>query len=117
MKSFGLATILLAGLFVLQTLDLLGYAPKHLKQQSQSWEYRITSVKDDEFSDLMKKAGEEGWELVFARRAVQDKSDFEAAKDRGDVAEMRRIGDLLLKGANKAMSPQSLYEMILKRAK
>lgn len=34
------------------------------------WDYRIVSIEDFEFNEKMKKLGDEGWELVFARRAL-----------------------------------------------
>lgn len=34
------------------------------------WEYRIVSIEDFEFNEKMKKLGDEGWELIFARRAL-----------------------------------------------
>lgn len=33
------------------------------------WEYRIESVPDLSFDETMNEFGDEGWELVFARRA------------------------------------------------
>ena len=53
------------------------------------WEYRIEDVPDRSFNDEMNKMGEEGWELVFARRA-SDGSEYH---------------------------PTMSYEMILKRPK
>jgi hypothetical protein len=38
--------------------------PKDIK-----WEYKITAVPDANFTEDMNKLGNEGWELVFARRA------------------------------------------------
>jgi hypothetical protein len=37
--------------------------------RSERWEYRIESVNDLSFSREINELGEEGWELVFARRA------------------------------------------------
>lgn len=36
------------------------------------WEYKIDSISDGTFKDQMEKIGEDGWELVFARRALSD---------------------------------------------
>ena len=36
---------------------------------AQQWEYRIESVPDLGWDAGMSKLGDEGWELVFARRA------------------------------------------------
>ena len=33
------------------------------------WEYRIEAVPDMEFAEEMNAYGEQGWEVVFARRA------------------------------------------------
>lgn len=38
-------------------------------QKDIKWEYKITSVPDSKFTEDMNKLGDEGWELVFARRA------------------------------------------------
>ena len=35
-----------------------------------SWEYRLESPSDLRFEEEINKFGEEGWELVFARRAT-----------------------------------------------
>ena len=36
----------------------------------QQWEYLIQSVPDLQFTDMMTLYGLDGWELVFARRAI-----------------------------------------------
>ena len=37
---------------------------------AQSWEYRLESPSDWSFESELNKFGQEGWELVFARRAT-----------------------------------------------
>ena len=39
------------------------------------WEYRIESPDDYSFDTAMNELGEDGWELVFARRATNRFSD------------------------------------------
>lgn len=43
------------------------------------WEYKIVSPRDDDFRKEMNELGEQGWELVFARRAtnVLDVASYE----------------------------------------
>jgi hypothetical protein len=38
----------------------------------QNWEYRIESPSDTYFESEMEAIGNDGWELVFARRATGD---------------------------------------------
>jgi len=40
------------------------------------WEYTIDSPSDERLGDEMAKMGDDGWELVFARRAVSGTGDF-----------------------------------------
>jgi hypothetical protein len=58
--------LLLLVVIALLSFDLfgsrIGAVPK--------WEYRIESPSDSAFDTEMEKLGEEGWELVFARRAT-----------------------------------------------
>lgn len=42
---------------------------------SPQWEYRIEGLKDVEFRSELDRIGRGGWELVFARRAVNGESD------------------------------------------
>lgn len=50
------------------------------KEDAPAWEYRIASVPDLEWDTKMAALGDEGWELVFARRASggDDKMLYEA---------------------------------------
>jgi hypothetical protein len=44
------------------------------------WEYRIESPSDTSFESTMRMLGDEGWELVFARRAqnhISEKMEYE----------------------------------------
>lgn len=45
------------------------------KVQTVSYEYRIESIPDLMFEESMDELGEEGWELVFARRAQDSITD------------------------------------------
>jgi hypothetical protein len=45
--------------------------PKDIK-----WEYKITSIPDANFTQDINKLGDEGWELVFARRASGGGGEF-----------------------------------------
>ena len=65
------------------------FAKTPTTQTFQKWEYRIEDVPDASFDTAMQKIGEEGWEVVFARRA-SDGSTY---------------------------SPKFSYEVILKRPK
>ena len=40
-------------------------------EPATKYEYKIHAVDDDTVVELMKTAGDEAWELVFARRAVK----------------------------------------------
>lgn len=48
----------------------------HLLKPIPKWEYTIISPTDLQFEIKMDEAGEEGWELVFARRASSGESEF-----------------------------------------
>ena len=48
----------------------------------QQWEYLIQSVPDLQFTDMMTLYGRDGWELVFARRAVIARSARERLQAR-----------------------------------
>ena len=67
------------------------------------WDYVVVSVKDAEFHESMKTAGDNGWELVFARRAMRKKESKEL------LAEYEKTG--------KMDESEPLYEMIFKRPK
>ncbi|NJM57999.1 MAG: hypothetical protein HC857_11955 [Synechococcales cyanobacterium RU_4_20] len=41
------------------------------------WEYHIVTLEDDNFDTAIKKLGQEGWELSYARRAIASESDTE----------------------------------------
>ena len=42
------------------------------KPQSVQWEYKVAAVPDSIFTEMMDTYGQSGWELVTARRAVDD---------------------------------------------
>jgi hypothetical protein len=85
----------------------------------EKWEYRISEFKDDDFAGEMNKAGEDGWELVFARRSVQTKSDFDARSDESTSKEERdRLSASMFSSPEatiRASQKQPLYEVIFKR--
>jgi len=87
----------------------------------EKWEYKIASWKDEDFGGEMNKAGEDGWELVFARRAVQTKTDFEARSDESLSKEERaRLGASIFSSPEatiRASQKQPTYEVIFKRPK
>ncbi|MBI1356600.1 MAG: hypothetical protein GC160_19845 [Acidobacteria bacterium] len=45
-------------------------AVRNFRVNRARWEYQIASVPDESWSETMKVAGDNGWDLVFARRAV-----------------------------------------------
>jgi len=85
----------------------------------EKWEYKISSFKDEEFVTEMNKAGEDGWELVFARRLVQTKSDLEARSDECSLKDEReRLSASMFSSPEatiRASQKQPLYEVIFKR--
>lgn len=62
-----LSALLVANL--LSLLVLVQLLPHPTTVASQQWEYKIESVPDLSWDEGMVKIGNEGWELVFARRA------------------------------------------------
>ena len=62
-----LSALLVANL--LSLLVLVQLLPRPTTVASQQWEYKIESVPDLSWDEGMVKIGNEGWELVFARRA------------------------------------------------
>jgi len=61
---------LLAGILVVQILTGLA------SLGSVTWEYKIESVSDLLFTEMMDGYGDEGWELVTARRAQDSAGNF-----------------------------------------
>jgi|GEM_PF-6829250 len=51
--------------YSLDSLNKAFTTPKSVK-----YEYKIISLEDQEFDSKMEEAGDNGWELVFARRAI-----------------------------------------------
>ena len=54
----------------LATVILAAAATLGMATGSPNYEYQIVSPKDAEFSSTMNEIGQDGWELVFARRAT-----------------------------------------------
>ncbi|QDU39197.1 hypothetical protein Mal4_35340 [Maioricimonas rarisocia] len=59
-----------ANIIIALLLIGLGFPLFGAIRPTQRWEYRIESPSDISFSDSMQALGDEGWELVFARRAT-----------------------------------------------
>jgi hypothetical protein len=102
-------------------LSQFGCAPRASSHAIEKWEYKISSLKDEDFASEMNKAGEEGWELVFARRSVQTKTDFETRSDESIPKEERdRLSASMFSSPEatiRASQKQPLYEVIFKRPK
>ena len=100
-------------------LSQFGCAQRASSHSIEKWEYKISSLKDEDFASEMNKAGEDGWELVFARRAVQTKTDFEARSDESTPKEERdRLSAAMFSSPEatiRASQKQPLYEVIFKR--
>ena len=111
----------LALILLVVMLSQFGCAQRASSQALEKWEYKISSFKDDDFSSEMNKAGEEGWELVFARRSVQAKTDLEARSDESTSKEERdRLSAAMFSSPEatiRASQKQPLYEVIFKRPK
>jgi len=67
MQNKLLSAVLVANL--LSLLVLVQLLPHPTTVASQQWEYKIEAVPDLTWDEGMSKIGNEGWELVFARRA------------------------------------------------
>ena len=106
-------------LLVVVVFSQFGCAQRATSHAGEKWEYKISSFKDEEFASEMNKAGEEGWELVFARRSVQAKSDFEARSDETTPKDEReRLSASMFSSPEatiRASQKQPLYEVIFKR--
>ena len=77
MRSNAVAVILAVGLTLVVGLLALPFFYPTQTQDSprQRWESRIESVPDLLFTDAMNTQGEDGWELIFARRARDSVTD------------------------------------------
>lgn len=70
LRKSGPIIVLFAGIMFILRPDL------QKKMFSTKWEYIIISFPDSELEEGMNKLGEEGWELVFARRAITGSGEF-----------------------------------------
>ena len=104
---------------VVVVLSQFGCVQQASSNAIEKWEYKISSWKDEEFTNEMNKAGEDGWELVFARRSVQTKTDFEARADESVSKDERaRLGASIFSSPEatiRASQKQPTYEVIFKR--
>ena len=100
-------------------LSQFGCTQRASSHAVEKWEYRISSFKDEDFTAEMNKAGEEGWELIFARRSVQTRSDFEVRSDETTPKDEReRLSASMFSSPEatiRASQKQPLYEVIFKR--
>ena len=113
---------LILGLILLVVLlGQAGCAPRASSNTIEKWEYKTASWKDEDFDAEVNKAGEDGWELVFVRRAVQTKTDFEARSDESISKEERsRLSASIFSSPEatiRASQKQPTYEVIFKRPK
>ena len=111
---------LILGLILLAVmLSQFGCAQRASSQAIEKWEYKLSSFKDEEFASEMNKAGGDGWELVFARRSVQTKTDFETRLDESTPKEERdRLSASMYSSPEatiRAGQKQPTYEVIFKR--
>ena len=92
-------TVCLVVIAVLLAVSLV--VPVKIEEPPErQWEYLIQSVPDLQFTDMMTLYGLDGWELVFARRAVIERSATERLR-------ARREG--------RDLDDEFAYEIIFKR--
>jgi hypothetical protein len=65
--QYGAVVALLVALVWAQTFPLL-----FPQRAAPGWEYRVEAIKDVELLNEMNRIGQAGWELTFARRALDD---------------------------------------------
>jgi hypothetical protein len=64
---------------LLAVLVLIELAPIVVPDRtSPKWDYQVEGIEDDKFRSEMNAFGAAGWELVFARRAVDTSKDGKA---------------------------------------
>ena len=68
--TYGVIVILLSAMLVAQLFGLTS-----TKTSTTQWEYTVKSPSDSELSSALERLGDQGWELVFARRASSS-ADF-----------------------------------------
>jgi hypothetical protein len=70
-----LIPLLLAGVLLTQVADLFFNTLFRKPPEPLTFEYQIESIPDLDFTETMNRYGAEGWELVFARRALDSITD------------------------------------------
>jgi len=70
--QYAFIALLLGAMLVLQGLGEY----RERSKPPTTWEYMIASVADLKFGEEMKLAGENRWELVFARRASNSRDEM-----------------------------------------
>lgn len=71
--QFGVIAVFLGMLVV---MGLVGFVKPGGVLAKQKWEYKIESVNDDAFALHMRRLGEDGWDLAFARRASDGRDNM-----------------------------------------
>ena len=65
---------------MLLLLILVAFVAWGYLKPAQRWEYKIQSIADEQFTTELNKLGDDGWEMVFARRASSEVSDIAKEK-------------------------------------
>ena len=67
--QYAVVCVLLVAIATVGAAPLVLSKPETAKPSRPNFEYKILSVPDLKFDEEMKKLGEAGWDVVFARRA------------------------------------------------
>lgn len=60
------------GVLIALAICVVAFLALMFFHRSARWEYRVTAVPDSELVTFLSKAGGDGWELITARRAVDE---------------------------------------------